>query len=54
MLDLAKEMKKLELFAHISTAYCHLEEKVTLRLVPFFQAKNNTTYFRVLQSISFK
>ncbi|KAJ8687687.1 hypothetical protein QAD02_023481, partial [Eretmocerus hayati] len=28
MLDLAKEMKKLELFAHISTAYCHLEEKV--------------------------
>nr|QGV11526.1 FAR9 [Tetrastichus brontispae] len=28
MLELAKEMKKLELFAHISTAYCHLEEKV--------------------------
>ncbi|OXU20686.1 hypothetical protein TSAR_013725 [Trichomalopsis sarcophagae] len=28
MLDLAKDMKKLELFAHISTAYCHLEEKV--------------------------
>ncbi|XP_012281000.1 putative fatty acyl-CoA reductase CG5065 [Orussus abietinus] len=28
MLDLAKEMKKLILFAHISTAYCHLEEKV--------------------------
>lgn len=28
MLDLAKEMKKLVLFAHISTAYCHLEEKI--------------------------
>jgi fatty acyl-CoA reductase len=28
MLELAKEMKKLELFAHISTAYCHLEEKL--------------------------
>ena len=28
MLDLAKEIKNLELFAHISTAYCHLEEKV--------------------------
>ncbi|XP_015602057.1 putative fatty acyl-CoA reductase CG5065 [Cephus cinctus] len=28
MLDLAKEMKHLILFAHISTAYCHLEEKV--------------------------
>ncbi|XP_011495910.1 PREDICTED: putative fatty acyl-CoA reductase CG5065 [Ceratosolen solmsi marchali] len=28
ILKLAKEMKKLELFAHISTAYCHLEEKV--------------------------
>ncbi|XP_044017829.1 putative fatty acyl-CoA reductase CG5065 [Aphidius gifuensis] len=28
MLDLAKEMKNLEMFAHISTAYCHLEEKV--------------------------
>lgn len=29
MLDLAKEMKNLEIFAHISTAYCHLEEKVS-------------------------
>ncbi|XP_076643125.1 putative fatty acyl-CoA reductase CG5065 [Halictus rubicundus] len=28
MLDLAKEMKNLKLFAHMSTAYCHLEEKV--------------------------
>ncbi|XP_033223503.1 putative fatty acyl-CoA reductase CG5065 [Belonocnema kinseyi] len=28
MLDLAKEMKNLVLFAHISTAYCHLEEKL--------------------------
>lgn len=28
MLELAKEMKNLLLFAHISTAYCHLEEKV--------------------------
>lgn len=28
MLDLAKEMKHLKLFAHISTAYCHLEEKI--------------------------
>ncbi|XP_012344100.1 putative fatty acyl-CoA reductase CG5065 isoform X1 [Apis florea] len=28
MLELAKEMKHLKLFAHISTAYCHLEEKV--------------------------
>ncbi|KAK0166937.1 hypothetical protein PV327_004403 [Microctonus hyperodae] len=28
MLELANEMKHLELFAHISTAYCHLEEKV--------------------------
>ncbi|XP_076277547.1 putative fatty acyl-CoA reductase CG5065 [Lasioglossum baleicum] len=28
MLDLAKEMKHLKLFAHVSTAYCHLEEKV--------------------------
>ncbi|XP_076163589.1 putative fatty acyl-CoA reductase CG5065 isoform X2 [Ptiloglossa arizonensis] len=28
MLELAKEMKNLKLFAHISTAYCHLEEKI--------------------------
>ncbi|CAL7951772.1 unnamed protein product [Xylocopa violacea] len=28
MLDLAKEMKHLKLFAHISTAYCHLNEKI--------------------------
>ena len=28
MLDLAKEMKHLKLFTHISTAYCHLGEKV--------------------------
>ncbi|XP_054001527.1 putative fatty acyl-CoA reductase CG5065 [Hylaeus anthracinus] len=28
MLDLAKEMKQLKLFSYISTAYCHLEEKV--------------------------
>ncbi|XP_063978990.1 putative fatty acyl-CoA reductase CG5065 [Diachasmimorpha longicaudata] len=28
MLELAKDMKHLKLFAHISTAYCHLEEKV--------------------------
>nr|CAD7403844.1 unnamed protein product [Timema poppensis] len=28
MLELAKEMHKLELFLHISTAYCHLQEKV--------------------------
>ncbi|XP_076618338.1 fatty acyl-CoA reductase 1-like [Colletes latitarsis] len=28
MLDLAKEMKQLKLFAYISTAYCHLEEKI--------------------------
>ncbi|XP_012263918.2 putative fatty acyl-CoA reductase CG5065 isoform X2 [Athalia rosae] len=28
MLELAKEMKQLVLFAHISTAYCHLEEKL--------------------------
>ncbi|XP_025834145.1 fatty acyl-CoA reductase 1 isoform X2 [Agrilus planipennis] len=28
MLDLAKEMKKLKLFVHVSTAYCHLQEKV--------------------------
>ncbi|XP_043483087.1 putative fatty acyl-CoA reductase CG5065 [Leptopilina heterotoma] len=28
MLDLAKEIKNLVLFAHISTAYCHLEEKL--------------------------
>ncbi|XP_046682906.1 putative fatty acyl-CoA reductase CG5065 [Homalodisca vitripennis] len=28
MLDLAKEMKKLQLFVHISTSYCHLQEKV--------------------------
>ncbi|XP_031825904.1 putative fatty acyl-CoA reductase CG5065 [Nomia melanderi] len=28
MLELAKEMKHLKLFAHISTAYCHLEEKI--------------------------
>nr|XP_033326343.1 putative fatty acyl-CoA reductase CG5065 [Megalopta genalis] len=27
-LQLAKEIKHLKLFAHISTAYCHLEEKV--------------------------
>ena len=30
MLELAKEMKHLVLFAHISTAYCHLDEKVSL------------------------
>ncbi|XP_067213848.1 putative fatty acyl-CoA reductase CG5065 [Linepithema humile] len=28
MIELAKEMKHLVLFVHISTAYCHLEEKV--------------------------
>nr|CAD7600247.1 unnamed protein product [Timema genevievae] len=28
MLELAKAMNKLELFLHISTAYCHLQEKV--------------------------
>ncbi|KAJ8956248.1 hypothetical protein NQ318_014980 [Aromia moschata] len=28
MLDLAKECKKLMLFCHLSTAYCHLYEKV--------------------------
>ncbi|XP_032667586.1 putative fatty acyl-CoA reductase CG5065 [Odontomachus brunneus] len=28
MIELAKEMKNLVLFAYISTAYCHLEEKV--------------------------
>lgn len=28
MIELAKEMKNLLLFVHISTAYCHLEEKV--------------------------
>nr|CAD7433814.1 unnamed protein product [Timema monikensis] len=28
MLELAKEMHKLELFMHISTAYCHLQEKI--------------------------
>lgn len=30
MLELAKEIKHLLLFVHISTAYCHLEEKVQL------------------------
>lgn len=34
MLELAKEMKRLLLFVHISTAYCHLEEKV-LREKPY-------------------
>ncbi|XP_075218822.1 fatty acyl-CoA reductase 1 isoform X2 [Lycorma delicatula] len=28
MLELAKSMKKLQLFVHISTSYCHLQEKV--------------------------
>lgn len=28
MIELAKEMKNLLLFVHISTAYCHLEEKI--------------------------
>ncbi|XP_047097206.1 putative fatty acyl-CoA reductase CG5065 [Schistocerca piceifrons] len=28
MLELAKEVKKLDAFVYISTAYCHLEEKV--------------------------
>lgn len=28
MLQLAKEMKKLQLFGHVSTAYCHLNEPV--------------------------
>lgn len=28
MIELAKEMKHLLLFVHISTAYCHLEEKI--------------------------
>lgn len=28
MLELAKEMKQLLLFVHISTAYCHLQEKI--------------------------
>lgn len=30
MIELAKEMKNLLLFVHISTAYCHLEEKVCI------------------------
>ncbi|XP_012529911.1 putative fatty acyl-CoA reductase CG5065 isoform X2 [Monomorium pharaonis] len=34
MLDLAKEIKNLVLFVHISTAYCHLEEKI-LREKPY-------------------
>jgi hypothetical protein len=29
MIELAKEMKHLLLFAYVSTAYCHLEEKVS-------------------------
>ncbi|CAG9854647.1 unnamed protein product [Phyllotreta striolata] len=28
MLDLAKECKKLKIFSHLSTAYCHLHERV--------------------------
>ncbi|CAG9814945.1 unnamed protein product, partial [Phaedon cochleariae] len=28
MLDLAKECKKLKVFVHVSTAYCHLHERV--------------------------
>lgn len=28
MLELAKQMKKLEIFNHLSTAYCHLSERV--------------------------
>lgn len=28
MMDLAKECKKLEVFIHVSTAYCHLGERV--------------------------
>uniref|UniRef100_A0A8D8YXS6 Fatty acyl-CoA reductase n=1 Tax=Cacopsylla melanoneura TaxID=428564 RepID=A0A8D8YXS6_9HEMI len=28
MLKLAKQMKRMEVFVHISTAYCHLEQKV--------------------------
>jgi len=28
MLDLAQELTKLQLFVHISTSYCHLQEKV--------------------------
>jgi len=28
MLELAREMKRLQLFVHISTSYCHLQEKV--------------------------
>lgn len=34
MIELAKEMKHLNLFIHISTAYCHLEEKI-LREKPY-------------------
>ncbi|XP_026472331.1 putative fatty acyl-CoA reductase CG5065 [Ctenocephalides felis] len=30
MLDLAKECKNLKMFAHVSTSYCHLHEKVLL------------------------
>lgn len=32
MIELAKEMKQLVLFAHISTSYCHLDEKVFFSL----------------------
>ncbi|XP_043274173.1 fatty acyl-CoA reductase 1 [Venturia canescens] len=34
MIELAKVMKELVLFAHISTSYCHLEEKI-LREKPY-------------------
>jgi alcohol-forming fatty acyl-CoA reductase len=30
MLDLAKECKKLDMFGYMSTAYCHLNEKLLL------------------------
>nr|CAI5862013.1 unnamed protein product [Callosobruchus analis] len=33
MLDLAKECKKLLIFVHLSTAYCHLNEKVLRRRI---------------------
>lgn len=35
MIDLAKEMKNLVMFVHISTAYCHLKEKVSVIFLSF-------------------
>lgn len=51
MLKLAKEMKKLEVFVHISTAYCHLDEKV-LYEKPYPPPRDPTTLIEEVEVLN--